>query len=255
IQAASYLEINETSTAGITPRSSDGRLIRSAKLIVIDEISMVTKSVLKMGEAALRDVCDDNRPFEHKVVVCAGDFRQTLPVIVGANRDTIVDECVKTSLNHFHFVRHNLLHNVRAEQDQQDFFRWLLELENRTLPPFRQTPYGNLIQIPEQCIETWTLSSSPIKLFCLRSTLHATKSTTRQSRDYLAFRKHIYSLTPSGFPPHRLILKVGAVAVLPRNLNLRQSLCNGTRLLIHVLGSRYIDAERIDSSGRLTGER
>ncbi|KAJ8953503.1 hypothetical protein NQ318_023626 [Aromia moschata] len=32
------IEINETSTTGITPRSSDGRLIRSVKLIVIDEV-------------------------------------------------------------------------------------------------------------------------------------------------------------------------------------------------------------------------
>ncbi|KAJ8953502.1 hypothetical protein NQ318_023625 [Aromia moschata] len=219
-----------------------------------------------MVEAALRDVCDDNTPFGHKVVVWAGDFRQKLPVIVDSNRDTVVEECVKTSLNHFRFVRHNLLHNVRAEQDQHDFFRWLLELGNVTLPAFRRTPYGNLKQIPEHCIAN---SKEELMTFCLgnldfafisnKAFLSPLNATCHDINDQ-AIRKlpgvpktytsvdsidvseqpdvdveFLNSLTPSGFPPHRLILKVGAVVVLLRNLIFRQSLCNGTRLLIHVL--------------------
>ena len=50
------------------------------------------------------------------------------------------------------------------------------------------------------------------------------------------------SLTPSGMPPHRLSLKVGAVVMLLRNLNLHEGLCDGTHLLICHLHKNCIDA-------------
>ena len=53
----------------------------------------------------------------------------------------------------------------------------------------------------------------------------------------------LHSLTPSGMPPHILNLKVGAVVMLLRNLNIKEGLCNGTRLMIKRLHHNVIDAE------------
>jgi hypothetical protein len=39
-------------------------------------------------------------------------------------------------------------------------------------------------------------------------------------------------LTPSGYPPHRLRLKVGAIVILLKNWSLAEGLCNGTRLRV-----------------------
>ncbi|KAJ8984535.1 hypothetical protein NQ317_006821 [Molorchus minor] len=115
------LDINETTTTGVTPRSQSGQIIRAAKLVVIDEISMVTRTILGIINAALKDICNDNRPFANKVVVVAGDFRQTLPIVINGNRATIVDECVKHTLQVHNFAQHNLLRNIRADANQQEF--------------------------------------------------------------------------------------------------------------------------------------
>ena len=40
------------------------------------------------------------------------------------------------------------------------------------------------------------------------------------------------SLELSGLPPHKLHLKVGAMVMLLRNLNVKHGLLNGTRLIV-----------------------
>ena len=58
----------------------------------------------------------------------------------------------------------------------------------------------------------------------------ADQVTHRQ--DELRFNvEYLNSLTPSGFPPHSIELKPGMPLVLLRNLNPRQGLCNGTKLI------------------------
>ncbi|KAJ8976679.1 hypothetical protein NQ317_004763 [Molorchus minor] len=158
------LAINETTTSGVTPRSEDGRLIRSAKLIIIDEISMVTRAIFSIINRALKDICNDNRPFANKVIVVGGDFRQTLPIVINGNRASIVNECVKHSLQVLNFGQYNLLRNVRVDPNQQQFSDWLLNLGNDTLPIFRATNYGNIIQIPPQCVAD---SKNALLDFCL----------------------------------------------------------------------------------------
>ena len=48
------------------------------------------------------------------------------------------------------------------------------------------------------------------------------------------------SINISGLPPHLLTVKVGAVMMLLRNLNPKQGLCNGTRLIITSMTQRVL---------------
>ena len=58
----------------------------------------------------------------------------------------------------------------------------------------------------------------------------------------------VNSITPNGLPPHKLILKIGCIIILLRNLNLEDGLCNGTRLIVRSLDEYVIKASIITGS-------
>lgn len=43
------------------------------------------------------------------------------------------------------------------------------------------------------------------------------------------------SLTPQGMPVYNLCLKVGAIVMLLRNMNISKGMCNGTRLSVEAM--------------------
>jgi hypothetical protein len=61
----------------------------------------------------------------------------------------------------------------------------------------------------------------------------------------------LHSIEVSGFPSHKLCLKVGAPIMLLRNLNPSKGLCNGMRLIVKRLFVRVIEVEIL--TGRVAG--
>jgi ATP-dependent DNA helicase PIF1 len=57
---------------------------------------------------------------------------------------------------------------------------------------------------------------------------------------------------PSGLPPARLELKIGALIICLRNLFPREGLCNGTRIIISKLREYFIEVKIIN--GQFHGE-
>uniref|UniRef100_A0A915DB77 ATP-dependent DNA helicase n=1 Tax=Ditylenchus dipsaci TaxID=166011 RepID=A0A915DB77_9BILA len=55
-------------------------------------------------------------------------------------------------------------------------------------------------------------------------------------------------------PPHRLQLRVGAVVILMRNVNIQQGLCNGTRMIITRLGNDVIECKVMTESSAIRGQ-
>ncbi len=67
----------------------------------------------------------------------------------------------------------------------------------------------------------------------------------KENNAYLYPPEFLHSINPSGLPPHRLRLKVGAPIIMLRNLNQAKGLCNGTRLIARKLGARVLETEII----------
>ena len=88
------------------------------------------------------------------------------------------------------------------------------------------------------------LPESGIKLSSA-DTLGNPEDTFRFNSEYL------HTLKPNGFPQHMLNLKPGMPLMLLRNINPRQGLCNGTRLLFDKCLDNKLLQCRILESGRV----
>ncbi|GBO34032.1 hypothetical protein AVEN_263275-1 [Araneus ventricosus] len=69
----------DTSVSSRRPTSPEADKLRQAVLIIIYEITMLTKDGLRCIDSLLRDLMNNDKPFGGKVIIIGGDFRQTLP--------------------------------------------------------------------------------------------------------------------------------------------------------------------------------
>jgi ATP-dependent DNA helicase PIF1 len=64
-----------------------------------------------------------------------------------------------------------------------------------------------------------------------------------ESYDLLYPIEFLNSLNENNFPQHKLSLKNGVLVMLLRNLNQGEGLCNGTRLMVTMIGEMVIEGQ------------
>ncbi|XP_047253742.1 uncharacterized protein LOC124887866 [Capsicum annuum] len=84
------INIDENFSCNISKQSSMASLIRDAKLILWDEISMAKKEIVEVLDLLLKDLMERKIFFGGKVVVFSGDFRQTLAVVRNGKREDFI---------------------------------------------------------------------------------------------------------------------------------------------------------------------
>ncbi|XP_076039328.1 uncharacterized protein LOC143024413 [Oratosquilla oratoria] len=91
------MEYNEVRSCSIKKNSELAKLLELTSLIVWDEVVMANKNSLTALDITLRDVLENEKFMGGKVFVCAGDFRQILPVIRGGGKNEELEHCIKSS--------------------------------------------------------------------------------------------------------------------------------------------------------------
>ena len=288
------LTVSEDSTLHISTQSNLAKLVRMSKLLMIDEATMLDRFMLEALDRTLRDLMGEaEKVFGGKIIVLAGDFRQCLPVVPGANRPGIISHCINQSHLWSHFQVHKLSVNMRVnasgDQQLQEFDKWTLKIGNGDF---------DSIEVPETMLETTIIANSKnnsssegiaMRDFCQkifpdiadnisvpgwlngRSILAPTNKevnslnemmnewlpgdgdkfrssdTLDNNDDLLRFNsEYLNTLNPNGFPQHILNLKKGMPLMLLRNLNPRQGLCNGTRLMRTLSMARFCSVALLD---------
>jgi hypothetical protein len=272
---------DEHHLCSIRKGTGEAKILEVCELIVWDECTMAHRYALEALNNTLQDLRGNGKNMGGVVVLLAGDFRQTLPVI---QKGTMADElkaCLKSSYLWRHVKPLKLSTNMRVhlqgDVSAGQFAEQLLAIGNGKIPV---DPANGLINISDnfcnvvRSVEELKNNVFPNiqthfkdhKWLCERAILAPKnvnvnainlqiqeqlpgETTSYKSVDTVTNTdaavqyptEFLNSLEPSGMPPHNLRLKIGSSIMLLRNLDAPR-LCNGTRLCVKTLMPHVIEA-------------
>ncbi|XP_076035387.1 ATP-dependent DNA helicase Pif1-like [Oratosquilla oratoria] len=125
------MEYNEIRSCGIKKNSELAKLLKITSLIVWDEVVMANKNTLTALDITLRDVLENDKFMGGIVFVCAGNFRQILPVIRGGGKNEELEHCIKLSYLWEGLTKLEMTENVRLKTNyvrNKSFAKNLLKL-------------------------------------------------------------------------------------------------------------------------------
>ena len=276
------IALNETSQSRYSEISPQAKRLREASIIIWDEATQPPVRAYKLVDELLRGIMRNNVPFGGKVVVMAGDWRQTLPI--GNSRGDTISKCLCSYAPYWNAIQHHTLTvNMRAHPDQVEFKEMLIKMGEGRLPiieqPFRVNLDDRMVFPPKDDLVAWTferkLAADDMrreKRAILAPLNETVFKINDEIFDKLPGQEHVYlsadkaheedeaiadatvgveilnKQTPTGMPLHKLRLKVGSVVMCVRNINPAQGLSNGTRLLVLNCQPQVIVCEILDGT-------
>lgn len=90
--------LSETSTYKLRHNTSEAKRIIEASLILIYEVSRMSKYALKATDEVLKRLCNCDDLFGDKTIILGGDFRQTANVVLRGSAIDIIEASIKSSL-------------------------------------------------------------------------------------------------------------------------------------------------------------
>ncbi|XP_076066073.1 uncharacterized protein LOC143039717 [Oratosquilla oratoria] len=267
------MEFDETRACSIKKNTEMAKLLHQTELIVWDEVVMANKNMLTAVDITLRDIMGNNDFMGRKVFVCAGDFRQILPVIRNGGKE--LAHCIRSSYMWDGLTKLELTENVRLSKDDvknNKFAKQLLSLGTRDDGElFFEKGFGVQANSREELVfkvyDDLENNHLNLSYFEKRSIVSPTNDdvdcVNRLIYDTNEEKEVVYysvdtplnpdtdiqasvfnSMTSPSVPLHDLKLKIGCVVMVMRNI-CPPRICNGTRLMVtnlkkHVVVGRIL---------------
>lgn len=102
--------------------------LKTIDCIVWDEAPVSPRFQIECVDRSLKDICDSDRLFGNKLVIFAGDFRQTLPVVPHGSRGDILKQTIKYSYIWEKVQTFKLTENLRLKERNLEFANYLLDI-------------------------------------------------------------------------------------------------------------------------------
>jgi len=128
----------ETLTCNISRNSAMVKVLQQSKLIVWNECTMAHRKSLEALDRTMQDLRNNQNRFGGAMILLAGDFRQTLPVIPRSTPADELNACLKSSMLWKYVKTFKLDINMRIElQNERSgevFSQQLLDIGNGKIP-------------------------------------------------------------------------------------------------------------------------
>ncbi|XP_024014386.1 ATP-dependent DNA helicase PIF1-like [Eutrema salsugineum] len=278
--------VNKFTFCSIKKESNLADLIRISKLIIWDEALMMSKDCFETLDRTMRDILEVDKPFGDKVIVLGGDFRQILPVIPNAGKTEILMATLNSSplwykcrvLRLTQKMRLIAGDNSRAMLERAAFTKWILDIGDGTInddgsgEAVIDIPDDLLIKDCKDPIKTivkeiygnlFSNETDP-KFFQDRAILSPRNDDVDTINDYMLSKlpgvERTYLSCDSIDTTEEVVnyndaseVPSESVAMLLRNIDPKNGLCNGTRLIIIKMANYVLQAQII--TGSKVGEK
>nr|XP_016491629.1 PREDICTED: uncharacterized protein LOC107811256 [Nicotiana tabacum] len=145
------IDIDQNFSINISKQMSLAYLIRYAKLIIWDEVSMVKSKMIEVFSLLLKDIMDSHALFGGKVIVFGGDFRQTLHVVRNEKKKDFICESLLYCNIWNRLEKLQLSEKIRTKTDPA-FCKYLMRIGNGT----EKVNCDNKIKIPDSIVIPFT---------------------------------------------------------------------------------------------------
>uniref|UniRef100_A0A8D9BYA8 ATP-dependent DNA helicase n=2 Tax=Cacopsylla melanoneura TaxID=428564 RepID=A0A8D9BYA8_9HEMI len=253
-------------TWNVSASTERGALIRSAALIIFDEVAMAHKNLLHCLDRSLKLLMHCDEPMGGKVFVALGDFRQIGPVIRFGQPSDVVQASFRNSYL-WPLMKVISLTAALRTRDDMEYTEFLARVGDGLIPstlvsgqqliPLDRMRYvtdvNKLIDLiypsailtdSDLCAERAILSPTYVNIRQINSIIieklpgeefvvySADSVRNEQDVDYFLNTETLNSIDNPSVPSHVMKFKIGCVCIIVRNISFEDKLCNGTKVII-----------------------